>query len=90
MTLRYSENLYCRIQIHCLFTLFFHSLINGFMLQMGQIIQRDVPQVSGEVCDIEEAGVVVRLCPLEGVLTNTPEDTDLFVNCLIQQLVSKK
>lgn len=58
-------------------------------LQMGQILVREVPQVNVEICELENFGLVLRLCPLEGVVTIKPEDVDLFLNSLSQQLVSK-
>ncbi|KAG8326835.1 Pyridoxal-dependent decarboxylase domain-containing protein 1 [Homalodisca vitripennis] len=53
---------------------------------LGQILQRDAPQVPVELCELEHSGVVLRYCPLEAVSIPTPADTDTFVNCLDQQL----
>uniref|UniRef100_A0A6M2DG56 Pyridoxal-dependent decarboxylase domain-containing protein 1 n=1 Tax=Xenopsylla cheopis TaxID=163159 RepID=A0A6M2DG56_XENCH len=55
---------------------------------LGQILQRDAPQVPLEICDLECAGVVLRYCPLEATPGGPPEGRDLeeFAVCVEQQL----
>ncbi|XP_046402457.1 pyridoxal-dependent decarboxylase domain-containing protein 1 isoform X2 [Ischnura elegans] len=55
---------------------------------LGQILQRDAPNVPIEICELETSGVVLRYCPLELGSVNTPthEDMQQFISCLEQQL----
>lgn len=56
---------------------------------LGQILQRDIDNVQIELCDIEQCGVAIRICPLEN--PDRPpmaEDIDNLVTCLEQQIVS--
>lgn len=55
---------------------------------MGQILQRDTPQVNVEICELEQAGLVLRICPLEATIPISNGDIEIFINCLEQQLVS--
>jgi hypothetical protein len=57
---------------------------------MGQILQRDAPQLPMEICELETNGVVLRYCPLEMGGEKIPDaaDIEMFVICLEQQLVS--
>lgn len=55
---------------------------------LGQILQRDIENVQIELCDIEQCGVAIRICPLEN--SERPpmtEDIDNLVTCLEQQIV---
>lgn len=55
---------------------------------LGQILQRDIDNVQIELCDIEQCGVAIRICPLEN--PDQPpmtEDIDNVVTCLEQQIV---
>ncbi|XP_047107062.1 pyridoxal-dependent decarboxylase domain-containing protein 1 [Schistocerca piceifrons] len=55
---------------------------------LGQILQRDAPQVPVEICELETSGVVLRYSPLELGQDRQPtvEDIDSFIICLEQQL----
>ncbi|XP_054282470.1 pyridoxal-dependent decarboxylase domain-containing protein 1-like isoform X1 [Macrosteles quadrilineatus] len=53
---------------------------------LGQILQRDSPQVPVELCELEHSGVVLRYCPLEAISVPSQSDIEAFVNCLDQQL----
>ncbi|XP_063240985.1 pyridoxal-dependent decarboxylase domain-containing protein 1 isoform X2 [Bacillus rossius redtenbacheri] len=55
---------------------------------LGQILQRDAPQVPLVICELETSGVVLRYCPLEagGERLPGPEELDAFAACLEQQL----
>ncbi|PNF17326.1 hypothetical protein B7P43_G04987 [Cryptotermes secundus] len=55
---------------------------------LGQILQRDSPQVPLEICELESNGVVLRYCPLEmgGDKIPSTEDIEVFIVCLEQQL----
>ncbi|XP_058804435.1 putative pyridoxal-dependent decarboxylase domain-containing protein 2 isoform X2 [Phymastichus coffea] len=54
---------------------------------LGQILQRDIENVDIELCEIEQYGVAIRICPLESpeCPPNT-EDLDNVVACLEQQI----
>lgn len=55
---------------------------------LGQILQRDIDNIQIELCDIEQCGVAIRICPLEN--PDQPpmtEDIDNLVTCLEQQIV---
>lgn len=55
---------------------------------LGQILQRDIDNMQIELCDIEQCGVAIRICPLEN--PNQPptiEDVDNLIICLEQQIV---
>lgn len=56
-------------------------------VQLGQILQRDIPQINVEICDLDYAGLVLRICPLEAIISINSNDIDLFISCLEQQLV---
>ena len=62
------------------------------LLKLGQILQRDAPQVPIEICDLETNGVVLRYCPLEMGGEKIPDANDIgmFILCLEQQLVSEE
>ncbi|XP_011503560.1 PREDICTED: pyridoxal-dependent decarboxylase domain-containing protein 1 isoform X2 [Ceratosolen solmsi marchali] len=54
---------------------------------LGQILQRDIENVGIELCEIEQYGIAIRICPLESV-ENPPnsDDIDNVVACLEQQI----
>lgn len=55
---------------------------------LGQILQRDIDNIQIELCDIEQCGVAIRICPLENPdPPPTTEDIDNLVTCLEQQIV---
>lgn len=55
---------------------------------LGQILQRDIDNIQIELCDIEQCGVAIRICPLENLEQPfTTEDIDNLVTCLEQQIV---
>ncbi|KAF4521189.1 hypothetical protein B566_EDAN010651 [Ephemera danica] len=56
---------------------------------LGQILQRDAPQVPLEICDLESSGVILRFCPLELAVERlpSPEELEQFIACIEQQLV---
>lgn len=55
---------------------------------LGQILQRDIDNIQIELCDIEQCGVAIRICPLENPdQPPTTEDIDNLVTCLEQQIV---
>lgn len=53
---------------------------------LGQIMQRDCPQVPLEIVDVETTGYVLRLCPFESILLSsgglTEEDLEAFIECV--------
>ncbi|XP_011639939.1 pyridoxal-dependent decarboxylase domain-containing protein 1 [Pogonomyrmex barbatus] len=54
---------------------------------LGQILQRDIDNIQIELCDIEQCGVAIRICPLENPdQPPTTEDIDNLVTCLEQQI----
>lgn len=54
---------------------------------LGQILQRDIDNVQIELCEIEQHGVSIRICPLESFeKPPTSEDIDNVVACLDQQI----
>ncbi|XP_077271699.1 pyridoxal-dependent decarboxylase domain-containing protein 1 [Temnothorax americanus] len=54
---------------------------------LGQILQRDIDNIQIELCDIEQCGVAIRICPLENPdQPPTNEDIDNLVTCLDQQI----
>lgn len=55
---------------------------------LGQILQRDAPQLPIEICELETSGVVLRYCPIEMGGDKIPgaSDIEMFVACLEQQL----
>ncbi|KAL1130695.1 hypothetical protein AAG570_011936 [Ranatra chinensis] len=54
---------------------------------LGQMLQRDCPQVNITLCEIENGEIVLRYCPLEPQPSATePPDFELFTNCLEQQI----
>lgn len=54
---------------------------------LGQILQRDIDNVQIELCDIEQCGVAIRICPLENPdQPPTTEDINNLVTCLEQQI----
>ncbi|KAG7189720.1 hypothetical protein KM043_017388 [Ampulex compressa] len=54
---------------------------------LGQILQRDIENVQIELCEIEQHGVAIRICPLENLeRPPTTEDIDNVVACLEQQI----
>ncbi|XP_075230465.1 pyridoxal-dependent decarboxylase domain-containing protein 1 isoform X2 [Lycorma delicatula] len=53
---------------------------------LGQILQRDAPQVPVEICELESCGEVLRYCPLEVPTAITETEIEAFINCLDQQL----
>lgn len=55
---------------------------------LGQILQRDISNVQIELCEIEQHGVAIRMCPLENP-ERPPSDEDIenVVACLEQQVV---
>lgn len=55
---------------------------------LGQILQRDIENVQIELCEIEQYGVAIRICPLE-YPDNPPtsDDVDMVYACLEQQIV---
>lgn len=56
---------------------------------LGQILQKDIENVQIELCDIEQCGVAIRICPLENPgQPLTTEDIDNLITCLEQQIVS--
>lgn len=55
---------------------------------LGQILQRDIDNMHIELCDIEQCGVAIRICPLESLnQPPTTEDVDNLTICLEQQIV---
>lgn len=55
---------------------------------LGQILQRDIDNILIDLCDIEQYGVAIRICPLENPdQPPTTEDIDNLVTCLEQQIV---
>ena len=56
---------------------------------LGQILQRDIENVDIELCELDQYGIAIRVCPLES--PNQPpnsDDIDNVVACLEQQIVS--
>lgn len=54
---------------------------------LGQILQRDIDNILIDLCDIEQYGVAIRICPLENPdQPPTTEDIDNLVTCLEQQI----
>ncbi|XP_012533174.1 pyridoxal-dependent decarboxylase domain-containing protein 1 [Monomorium pharaonis] len=54
---------------------------------LGQILQRDIDNIQIELCDIEQCGVAIRICPLENPdQPPSTEDIDNLVTCLEQQI----
>ncbi|KYN07647.1 Pyridoxal-dependent decarboxylase domain-containing protein 1 [Cyphomyrmex costatus] len=54
---------------------------------LGQVLQRDIDNIQIELCDIEQCGVAIRICPLENPDDPpTTEDIDNFVAFLEQQI----
>lgn len=54
---------------------------------LGQILQRDIGNVPIELCDIEQCGVAIRICPLENPEEPpTSEDIANIMICLEQQM----
>lgn len=51
---------------------------------LGQILQRDAPQIMVEIVDVETTGYVLRLCPFEDVsmVGLMPEEVTAFLQCL--------
>lgn len=59
-----------------------------FNTWLGQILQRDINNIQIELCDIEQCGVAIRICPLENPdKPPTTEDVDNLVSFLEQQIV---
>lgn len=57
---------------------------------LGQTLPRDVENVQIELCEIEQHGVAIRICPIEYAdKPPTSEDIDNVVACLEQQIVRK-
>lgn len=55
---------------------------------LGQILQRDIDNVQIELCEIEQHGVAIRVCPLESCeRPPSSEDIDNLIACLEQQIV---
>lgn len=55
---------------------------------LGQILQRDIDNIQIELCDIEQCGIAIRICPLENPdQPPTSEDIDNLVTFLEQQIV---
>jgi hypothetical protein len=52
-------------------------------------LQRDVPEVPIEICELETSGIILRFCPLELSAERLPTTTHLekFSNSMEQQLV---
>ncbi|KAK6623817.1 hypothetical protein RUM44_010673 [Polyplax serrata] len=61
----------------------YYNKLNSWL---GQILQRDTPQVNVEICELEQAGLVLRICPLEATIPISNGDIEIFINCLEQQL----
>ncbi|XP_076286506.1 pyridoxal-dependent decarboxylase domain-containing protein 1 [Lasioglossum baleicum] len=54
---------------------------------LGQILQRDIENVQIELCEIENHGVAIRICPLENSKEPpSSNDVDNVVTCLEQQI----
>ncbi|XP_043461282.1 putative pyridoxal-dependent decarboxylase domain-containing protein 2 [Leptopilina heterotoma] len=54
---------------------------------LGQILQRDIDNVQIELCEMEQHGLLIRICPLESPeRPPTIEDVDNIVACLDQQI----
>ncbi|EZA54552.1 Pyridoxal-dependent decarboxylase domain-containing protein [Ooceraea biroi] len=54
---------------------------------LGQILQRDIDNIQIELCDIEQCGIAIRICPLENLdQPPTSDDIDNLVTCLEQQI----
>ena len=54
---------------------------------LGQILQRDIDNVQIELCEIEQHGVAIRICPIESPeKPPSSEDIDNLVACLEQQI----
>jgi len=55
---------------------------------LGQILQRDIDNIQIELCDIEQCGIAIRICPLENPdQPPTSEDIDNLITFLEQQIV---
>lgn len=62
----------------------YYDTLNSWL---GQILQRDITNVQIELCELENHGVAIRICPLECPdPTPTSEDIDNVVACLEQQI----
>ena len=64
-----------------------YKIIIFCALQLGQILQRDVPQINVEICELENAGLVLRICPLEAIIPICGNDIEIFISSLEQHLV---
>ncbi|XP_024938823.1 pyridoxal-dependent decarboxylase domain-containing protein 1 isoform X2 [Cephus cinctus] len=54
---------------------------------LGQILQRDIESMQIELCEIEQHGVAIRICPLENPeKPPTSEDIDNLIASLEQQI----
>ncbi|XP_059472469.1 pyridoxal-dependent decarboxylase domain-containing protein 1 [Neocloeon triangulifer] len=55
---------------------------------LGQILQRDVPEVPLEICELELSGIILRFCPLELSPERLPSHAqiDKFATSMEQQL----
>ncbi|XP_001604406.2 putative pyridoxal-dependent decarboxylase domain-containing protein 2 isoform X2 [Nasonia vitripennis] len=54
---------------------------------LGQILQRDIENVEIELCEIEQYGIAIRICPLESPeCPPNSDDVDNVVACLEQQI----
>ncbi|XP_034939904.1 pyridoxal-dependent decarboxylase domain-containing protein 1 [Chelonus insularis] len=58
-----------------------------FNCWLGQILQRDIENIPIELCELEQYGVVIRICCLESPGNPpTSEDVDNVIACLEQQI----
>lgn len=60
------------------------------IFQLGQVLEREIPEAPLELCEIESLGVVVSFSPFT-ILNSlvTEDDWETFSICLDQHIVSK-
>lgn len=58
---------------------------------LGQILQRDIDNVDIELCEMEQYGIAIRICPIESAeCPPMSDDIENVIDCLDQQIVSEK
>jgi len=65
------------------------SIIGIQLFQLGQVLEREIPEAPLELCEIETLGVVVSFSPFT-ILNSlvTEDDWETFSICLDQHIVS--
>ena len=64
----------------------YYNKLNSWL---AQILQRDIDNIDVELCEIEQHGIAIRICPLESTeCPPTSDDIDNVIACLEQQMVS--